>query len=35
MKNEVHGALEAGAKGVKVSVSGRLGGAEMARTDGI
>ncbi len=33
MKKIIHGALKAGAKGVKVSVSGRLGGAEMARTE--
>lgn len=26
--------MEAGAKGIKVQLSGRLGGAEMARTEG-
>ncbi|ELP9120613.1 30S ribosomal protein S3 [Campylobacter lari] len=33
MKKVIQGAQKAGAKGVKVSVSGRLGGAEMARTE--
>lgn len=32
MKKVIQGAQKAGAKGIKVSVSGRLGGAEMART---
>lgn len=34
MKQAVQRALKAGAKGIKVSASGRLGGAEMARTEG-
>ncbi|WP_419725927.1 30S ribosomal protein S3 [Terrisporobacter petrolearius] len=34
MKQAVQRALKAGAKGIKVSSSGRLGGAEMARTEG-
>ncbi|OFW56465.1 MAG: 30S ribosomal protein S3 [Candidatus Solincola sediminis] len=33
MKRSVQNALRAGAKGIKVSCSGRLGGAEMARTE--
>ncbi|MBD3823760.1 MAG: 30S ribosomal protein S3 [Epsilonproteobacteria bacterium] len=33
MKKVMQGAHKAGAKGIKVSVSGRLGGAEMARTE--
>ena len=33
MKRVIQGALKSGAKGIKVSVSGRLGGAEMARTE--
>jgi small subunit ribosomal protein S3 len=33
MKKVMQAALKAGAKGIKVSVSGRLGGAEMARTE--
>ena len=33
MKQSMQRALRAGAKGIKVSVSGRLGGAEMARTE--
>jgi small subunit ribosomal protein S3 len=33
MKRVMQNALKAGAKGIKVSVSGRLGGAEMARTE--
>jgi small subunit ribosomal protein S3 len=33
MKKVMQGAQRAGAKGIKVSVSGRLGGAEMARTE--
>lgn len=33
MKNVIKGALKSGAKGIKVSVAGRLGGAEMARTE--
>ncbi len=31
MKKAIHGALKNGAKGIKVQVSGRLGGAEMGR----
>src|SRR5205814_7162582 len=34
MKRALTSALRSGAKGVKVQVSGRLGGAEMARTEG-
>ena len=34
MKQAVQRALKAGAKGIKVAASGRLGGAEMARTEG-
>ena len=34
MKQAVQRALKAGAKGIKVAESGRLGGAEMARTEG-
>ncbi len=33
MKKVMQNALKSGAKGIKVSVSGRLGGAEMARTE--
>lgn len=33
MKRSVQNAIRAGAKGIKVSCSGRLGGAEMARTE--
>jgi small subunit ribosomal protein S3 len=33
MKKVMQNAFQAGAKGVKVSVSGRLGGADMARTE--
>ncbi len=33
MKKIIQGAQKSGAKGIKVSVSGRLGGAEMARTE--
>ncbi len=33
MKKAIQGALKQGAKGIKISVSGRLGGAEMARTE--
>ena len=33
MKRAMQSALRLGAKGIKVSVSGRLGGAEMARTE--
>ncbi|RLA67296.1 MAG: 30S ribosomal protein S3 [Epsilonproteobacteria bacterium] len=33
MKKVIQGALKSGAKGIKVSVSGRLAGAEMARTE--
>ena len=33
MKKVIQGALKSGAKGIKVSVAGRLGGAEMARTE--
>jgi len=33
MKMVIKSALKAGAKGIKVSVAGRLGGAEMARTE--
>ena len=33
MKKVMQNAFQAGAKGVKVSVSGRLGGADMTRTD--
>lgn len=34
MKQAVQRALKSGAKGIKVAASGRLGGAEMARTEG-
>ncbi|MBX6363540.1 MAG: 30S ribosomal protein S3 [Gemmatimonadetes bacterium] len=34
MKRAVQGAMRAGAEGIKVQVSGRLGGAEIARTEG-
>ncbi|WP_101773942.1 30S ribosomal protein S3 [Peptostreptococcus faecalis] len=34
MKQAVQRAMKSGAKGIKVSSSGRLGGAEMARTEG-
>ena len=33
MKKVMQGAMKAGAKGIKISVAGRLGGAEMARTE--
>ncbi len=33
MKKVIQGAMKSGAKGIKVSVAGRLGGAEMARTE--
>ena len=33
MKKVIQGAQKSGAKGIKISVSGRLGGAEMARTE--
>ncbi|HIO95240.1 MAG TPA: 30S ribosomal protein S3, partial [Campylobacterales bacterium] len=33
MKKVIQGALKSGAKGIKVAVAGRLGGAEMARTE--
>lgn len=33
MKKVMHSAMKAGAKGIKVKVSGRLAGAEMARTE--
>ena len=33
MKKVMQGAMKSGAKGIKVSVAGRLGGAEMARTE--
>jgi small subunit ribosomal protein S3 len=33
MKKVIQGAMQKGAKGIKVSVAGRLGGAEMARTE--
>ena len=33
MKKVVQSALKLGAEGIKVQVSGRLGGAEMARTE--
>jgi len=33
MKKAIQGALKSGAKGIKVQVAGRLGGAEMARTE--
>jgi len=33
MKKVIQGAMKGGAKGIKVSVAGRLGGAEMARTE--
>ncbi|MDQ2700967.1 MAG: 30S ribosomal protein S3, partial [Actinomycetota bacterium] len=34
MKRALTSAMRSGAKGVKVQISGRLGGAEMARTEG-
>jgi len=34
MKQAMQRAIKSGAKGIKVSTSGRLGGAEMARTEG-
>jgi small subunit ribosomal protein S3 len=34
MKRALTSAIRSGAEGVKVQVSGRLGGAEMARTEG-
>ena len=33
MKKAIQGALKQGAKGIKISCAGRLGGAEMARTE--
>ena len=33
MKKAISSAIKAGAKGIKVSVSGRLGGADMSRTE--
>jgi small subunit ribosomal protein S3 len=33
MKKVIQGAMKSGAKGIKISVAGRLGGAEMARTE--
>jgi small subunit ribosomal protein S3 len=33
MKKVIQGALKSGAKGIRISVAGRLGGAEMARTE--
>ncbi|MGM0622392.1 MAG: 30S ribosomal protein S3 [Campylobacterota bacterium] len=33
MKKVIQGAMKSGAKGIKVSVAGRLGGADMARTE--
>ncbi len=33
MKKAISSAMQAGARGIKISVSGRLGGAEMARTE--
>ena len=33
MKKVMQGALKSGAKGIKIQVAGRLGGAEMARTE--
>jgi small subunit ribosomal protein S3 len=33
MKKVIQGALKSGAKGIKISVAGRLGGAEIARTE--
>ena len=33
-KRAIRNAMKAGAKGIKTAVSGRLGGADMARTDG-
>ncbi|SHO80193.1 SSU ribosomal protein S3p (S3e) [hydrothermal vent metagenome] len=33
MKKVIQGALKSGAKGIKIAVAGRLGGAEMARTE--
>ena len=35
MKRALTSAMRSGAKGVKVQISGRLGGAEMARTEGV
>jgi small subunit ribosomal protein S3 len=34
MKQAIQRAMKSGVKGIKVSASGRLGGAEMARTEG-
>ena len=34
MKQAVQRSMRAGAKGIKTQVSGRLGGAEMSRTEG-
>ena len=33
-KRAIRNAMKAGAKGIKTSVSGRLGGADMARSEG-
>lgn len=33
MKKAIHASMDAGAAGIKVSVSGRIGGAEIARTE--
>ena len=33
MKKTIQGAMKSGAKGIKISVAGRLGGADMARTE--
>jgi small subunit ribosomal protein S3 len=33
MKKVIQGAMKSNAKGIKISVAGRLGGAEMARTE--
>jgi small subunit ribosomal protein S3 len=33
MKRAVQNAMRAGAKGIKISLAGRLGGAEIARTE--
>ncbi len=33
MKKAIQAALKAGAKGVKINVSGRIGGAEIARSE--
>jgi small subunit ribosomal protein S3 len=34
MKRAVQGAMRSGAEGIRVKVGGRLGGAEIARTEG-